>query len=583
MKEIRSYGQLTNNAETRKVEGYASLFNSRSVDLGGFTEEIAIGAFDNVIEKSTVLALMNHNEDRGILAKSVKGKGSLKLDVDERGLHFEFEAPNTPLGDELLEMIKRSDINTCSFAFKVESDSWTKNEDGTYLRTINKIGKLFDISPVYAAAYPETSIEMAKRSLDAFKAEEEKRAEEEKEEEKEEDVKEEKDEVKADDEKKEDVEKDDEVKADDEKNEDSSQDDEKKEDVEEKEEEEEEEKEEDSSREDKHDKRNCINTMEKFSLVKTIRSIVNNQAIEDVNQAILDLGKDEMRKSGLFYSGQIQLPFETRSTPDAVQATVTGAGQEIVETEKLNILEPLKNRLVFTELGANYMTGLVGNISIPTYTGSTAGWAGEIDDAPNGAGNFGTVEYSPKRITAYIDISKQFINQDSVGAEALLRKDIVDAVAQVLESTVLGDAEGSTTKPAGIFNGATAEDITFANLVAAEEKLEEANIPGEYKFVVSPAIKAVMKQTTIGGTKSDLRMLLEDGEANGHPVVSTGNSKGIALANWADLLICQFGALDVTVDPYTVATKGCVRLVVNAYFDAKFRRSNSVVANIKTA
>lgn len=612
-KEIRSYGQLTNtnNVESRKVEGYAALFNSRSVDFGGWTEEIAPGAFDGVIERSTVLALMDHNVDRGILARSVNGEGSLKLSVDERGLCFEFEAPNTPLGDELLEMIKRSDITTCSFAFTVDSDSWYNSEDGTCLRTINKIDRLYDVSPVYSAAYPETSIAVAQRSFEAFKAELEKRAEEEADKDKGKDkdddektpdegkdttVAEDKEDdnnsdgEKADEKKETDDNKseDDEVKEEDEekKSDDNKSDDkkdEKSEDEDEKDDINKEDKEDSSEEEkqDKQDKRNRINTMEKFSLIKTIRSIVNNQAIDEVNQAVLELGKEEMRKSGLSYSGQIQLPFETRA--DVAQATVTGAGEEIVATEKLNILEPLKNRLVFTELGANYMTGLVGNISIPTYTGSTAGWAGEIDEAANGLGQFGSVEYSPKRITAYIDISKQFINQDSVGAEALLRQDIVDAVAQVLESTVLGDEAGSNTKPAGIFNGATAEDITYANLVAAEEKLEEANIPGEYKFVVSPAIKAAMKQTTVGGTKSDLRMLLENGEANGYGVVSTGNSKGIALANWSDLIICQFGSMDLVIDPYTVATKGCIRIVVNAYFDAKFRRPESVVANTKNA
>lgn len=82
------------------------------------------------------------------------------------------------------------------------------------------------------------------------------------------------------------------------------------------------------------------------------------------------------------------------------------------------------------------MTGLVGNVSIPTYDGSTVGWAGEVDAAADGAGTFGEVELSPKRLTAYVDISKQFLIQDSVSAEALLRKDIVDAISNKLEATI---------------------------------------------------------------------------------------------------------------------------------------------------
>ena len=577
-KEYRAFGNLSNSEDSRVVEGYASLFNSRSVDLGGFTEVISEGAFDNVIERSTVLALMNHDSQRGVLARSVKGKGSLELNVDEKGLHFRFEAPKTQLGDELLEMIRRSDIDSCSFAFNVEKDSWEKLEDGTYLRHIDQIGKLYDVSAVYAAAYPETSIAVAQRSLDAFKAEEEKRAEEEPKtedvenpkdtEEKEETNEGEKQEDNPDsnrvsDNGTENAQEQEQVETSTEERKESP----KTEDVEER----------NIINKEKENHNNITMKENKFSLLKTIRSIVNNQAIDEENLAVLEAGKSEMRKSGLSYSGQIQLPIEERAT---VQATVTTAGEEVVETEKLNILEPLKNKLVFTQLGANYLTGLVGNISIPSYSGSTAGWSGEIEAASDGAGTFDSIEYAPKRITAYIDISKQFINQDAVGAEALLRRDIVNAVAQVLEGTILGDAASTTKKPAGIFYNADEVDITYATLVDMEKTLEEANVNGDFKFVVSPEIKAQMKTNTVGGTKSDFRFILQDGEANGYPVISTGNAKGIALANWSDLLVCQFGALDITVDQFTQATKGCIRLVVNAYFDAKFRRAESVVAGV---
>lgn len=79
------------------------------------------------------------------------------------------------------------------------------------------------------------------------------------------------------------------------------------------------------------------------------------------------------------------------------------------------------------------MTGLVGNITIPVYNGGNVGWAGEIESASDGAGTFNEVTLEPKRITAYIDISKQFLIQDSVSAEALIRADIVRAISCKLE------------------------------------------------------------------------------------------------------------------------------------------------------
>lgn len=576
-KEIRNFGNISNGEESRNIEGYAALYSSRSVNLGGFTEEITPGAFEGVIEKSVTLALIDHNQSRGILAKNSKGKGSLTLEADEKGLHFRFSAPETELGNELIEYLKRGDITQCSFAFSVADEHWEKTGEDEYVRHIDKIDRLYDVSAVFNPAYPETSIAM--RSLEAFKSEIEKRAEEEQkteiehveipntEEKPNEDEgtnkEDNSDSNRTSDTDTENAQEQEQVENPTEERKESP----KTEDVEER----------NIINKEKENHNNITMKENKFSLLKTIRSIVNNQPIDDENLAVLEVGKSEMRKSGLSYSGQIQLPIEERAE---IQATVTTAGEEVVETEKLNILEPLKNKLVFTQLGANYLTGLVGNISIPSYSGSTAGWSGEIESAQDGAGTFDSIEYAPKRITAYIDISKQFINQDSVGAEALIRRDIIDAVAQVLEGTILGDADATTKKPAGIFYGADKVEITYPTLVDMEKTLEEANVSGDFKYVVSPEIKAQMKTNTVGGTKSDFRFLLQGGEANGYPVVSTGNAKGIALANWSDLLVCQFGALDLTIDPFTQAAKGCIRLVVNAYFDAKFRRAESVVAGV---
>ena len=62
----------------------------------------------------------------------------------------------------------RGDISTSSFAFTIESDNWTKKEDGSYLRTITKFKELYDVSPVYQEAYPETSV--ALRKIEQMKA-----------------------------------------------------------------------------------------------------------------------------------------------------------------------------------------------------------------------------------------------------------------------------------------------------------------------------------------------------------------------------------------------------------------------------
>ena len=545
--EIRSFNiELRDEPESRHIEGYGSVFNERSLDLGGFVEMIAPGAFDGVIERSDVKCYLDHNPEKGILARSRNGKGSLSLVVDEKGLQYSFDAPKTNLGDEVVEGLKRGDYSQSSFAFTVDDEVWTKEADGTYLRTITKIGGLYDVSIVANPAYEGTSV--ALRSLDAFKAQEEIPVEVRKEEPKTEEPKVEETPVEETPVEETPVE-------------------ENKPEVQE-------------ETEPKENRNNINNTknihMSNFSLIKAINDVVNNRNINEDALNVIEMGATEMRKSGLSYSGQIQLPVEERG--DAVAATVATDGKEIVATDKLNILGPLMDKSILAEAGATFLTGLVGNISIPNYTGSTCGWKGELEAADNGKGTFGSVELSPKRLTAYIDISKQFLTQDSVGAEEMLRADIVNSLVAKLEQTIFGDAAGDNTKPAGIFNGAEVVAPSYQGVCEAEAAVTDYS--GEKRFVMSPTAKSAFKQATISGTKSDLRLLLEDGEVDGYPVSDSSNvvAGGYAFGDFGELVVAQWGGIDIVVDPYTLATKNAIRLVINAYFDAKVRRNGAIKA-----
>lgn len=320
-------------------------------------------------------------------------------------------------------------------------------------------------------------------------------------------------------------------------------------------------------------------TMEKFSLLKAINDVANNRQLDERAQEVVNAGIAEMRKAGQNYSGQIVLPIEERSD---IQATVATAGQENVAEDKLGILEPLRANLVLAQAGASYMTGLVGNVSIPAYSGSNVLWADENGDAADGAGTFSEVNLEPKRLTAYIDVSKQFLIQDSNSAEEMLKRDIVAAISNKLESTILGNAAGSTNKPAGMLNGVETDStaITYGDIVDMESTLEGNNVKGDIKFIVSPSAKATLKKTKLD--EGSGKFVMEDGEVNGYPVLCTSAvaGKGVIYGNFADLVIGQWGGIDLTVDPYTQAAKGKVRLVINAYFDAKPRRTEAFVKKV---
>jgi HK97 family phage prohead protease len=161
------------------VRGYAAKFDSRSENLGSadhqFYEVLDRGAFDDVL-KDDVRALFNH-ESSAILARSKNGEGTLKIGTDDVGLWYEFIPPDTQVGRDLVTSLQRGDVDQSSFSFTVspEGQRWEekRNGDGPMVatRTITKVSRLYDVSPVTYPAYPDATV--ALRSLEKFRMEQE--------------------------------------------------------------------------------------------------------------------------------------------------------------------------------------------------------------------------------------------------------------------------------------------------------------------------------------------------------------------------------------------------------------------------
>lgn len=319
---------------------------------------------------------------------------------------------------------------------------------------------------------------------------------------------------------------------------------------------------------------NTSKTMNKeFRLIKAINDIANNRNLDNVSSAVVAAGAEEMRKAGLSFGGQIQLPVEKR---DAV--TVASEGEDVVVTDFTNILEQLRAKNVLVAAGARYLTGLVGDVQVPIMGASNVTWEGETAAAKDGAPTFDHLKLQPKRLTAYVDVSKQFLVQDSLDAEALIRQDIVNAVNSKLEATILGSASGSTTQPQGIFYSTSAltSISTFADVCNLEAAVEDANVLGECKYVMSNKAKAALRNMA-KSTKST-QLVMENGTIDGTPVLNTSHveAKNVAYGDFSNLAIGQWGGIDLTVDPFTQASNGKVRLVINAFFDAKVLRPEAI-------
>ena len=581
-REIRSIARaFTTNGRT--VSGYAIRFNEDSAFMG-FTERINPSALPaSMLENADIFAYFNHDWSK-VLART---PNSLKLDLRDDGLYYEFEAPNTQDGNDLLEHIKRGEMYGTSFAFSLPEDGsgevWTKQEDGTYMREIIMFDALYEISPVYTPAYPTTSVsarclehvrkleeqnmkEDEKDEMEAGKTadpNESKEQEKQKEQDKPvESVESESCESKPD-ESKSCGDKPDETKSCGDKPDESKSCDNEMDDPDEMDEPCE------GPQCDKDDdyKENISNRnkmKKQFSLLKAINDIANNRSLDAVSQAVINAGADEMRSAGQSFSGQIQLPVESRAA-----VTVTNEHDDVIEVQFADLLTPLRAKNVLVAAGAKYMSGLIGDVQVPIMGAGNVTWEGEVASAKEAGYTFTSKKLQPKRLTAYVDISKQFLVQDSIGAEQAIRADIVAAINSKLESTILGSAQGSTTTPAGIFYGQTPKKITtFKDICDLEASIEDANVIGECKYVMSNKAKAALRN--MPKSSKSTQLVMENGEVDGTPVLNTSNveAQNIAYGDWNNLAIGQWGSIDLVVDPYTLAKDGQVRIVINAFFDA---------------
>lgn len=299
-----------------------------------------------------------------------------------------------------------------------------------------------------------------------------------------------------------------------------------------------------------------------------------------------NIEKDKMEKKNFSIVKEIRESMKT-GKPIEFRAgepnySVTTNGEDVVATEIYDILEPLRANLVLTKAGAHYMSGLVGDVQVPIMSATNVAWAGEVAEATDGSGSFTNITLAPKRLTAKVPISLQMLAQTSQDVEGIIMNDLMKAVSDKIEATVLGYAAGSTTQPAGMFYGATLTDITtYADLCDFEADVEENNVYGSMHYILTPKAKAYLRGL-IKGT-ANVGMVYEAGEVDGTPtdvttnlVAASGNKMGVLFGDFSNLYIGTWGdvRIDVVQDSYTLS-RGQIMLIVNFFVDAKVARNEA--------
>nr|ADD23352.1 prohead protease [Bacillus phage apl1] len=185
MKEIRALPMTTEVREVNEDEGKRTIsgsikYNNESAEMRDwwgdtFVEEIAEGAFDESLKVRDVVGLWSH--DTSQVLGNTKSK-TLRIENDKKELRFELDIPNTTVGNDAWELIKRGDVDGVSFGMKVTKDKWSseERENGKLYKRSILNAELYEISPVAFPAYPTNEVSV--RSLDDFKAGEKRVADE---------------------------------------------------------------------------------------------------------------------------------------------------------------------------------------------------------------------------------------------------------------------------------------------------------------------------------------------------------------------------------------------------------------------
>jgi HK97 family phage major capsid protein len=347
----------------------------------------------------------------------------------------------------------------------------------------------------------------------------------------------------------------------------------------------------------KQEKRNADTPegqIENYSLVKAVREMTTG-GLSGLEKEMHEETLNRSRAAGVAMSG-LGVPTEAFAKR-AINSTTTGT--DALHEPFGGFIEALRPRTRVLQLGATFMPGLSGDVRMAKQT--TAGgltWEGENDDAADSGAVLGGFTLSPHRGAAYTEVSKQFLNQTAFSAEQVLRDDLLQAVAIGIDAAAI-NGSGSSGQPEGILNftdlntvaiGTNGGAPTWAKVVELESAVDDQNAPdGMQAYLTTPIMRGKLK-TTSKDAGSGL-FIWGGNEVNGYTAAASTNVpstlvKGtssdchaiIYSSNWSQLMIGQWGGIDLVVDPYTQAKKAMVVMTVNVFVDVKARNEEAFAA-----
>lgn len=336
-----------------------------------------------------------------------------------------------------------------------------------------------------------------------------------------------------------------------------------------------------------------LQAAESFSLAKMLRQLANKEQLTGAEAEVAQEARKEMAQTGLELRG-VGLPVKFLQK----RAAIVAGSNTSIPTVGGGFIDDLREYTRVMQLGATMMTGLSGNVTMTKLGAGVATWEGETDaNAESGATLTGVV-MSPKRLSAKTYVSHQFLIQNPENVEQILRNDLLLALGEAVDKAAISGVSGGDN-PIGIINfsgagsvviGATGGAITRAKVLEMiSTQISNKALRDGVAFLTSGrtfmGMGSIAKDAGSGLFLNNISAGVGNiegfrAEFSNHVPInltkSTGtNLSALILGDFRQLMIGQWGVVDLVVDPYTVADEGQVKVVVNSFFDVKARHEKA--------
>jgi len=337
-----------------------------------------------------------------------------------------------------------------------------------------------------------------------------------------------------------------------------------------------------------------------YSFMKAVRGLVNGSGLQGLEREVSEqIAKNNGREARGFYAPDSFWGGKR----DLTVGTAT-AGGHLVGTDHLGdqFVDALRARLVFSELGSRFMTGLRGDVAIPKLaTGVSAGFVAENGATSEVNAVFSQITMSPKSLGAFSDVSRLLMIQSDPSVEQIVRDDLLNAIAQKIEDVAIEG--GGSNEPTGIIgtagigsvaigtNGGALTWDAITDLVK-EVEVDNAAINGNsLAYLTNPKVKSHMASTPkVASTDSVMLMDAPWNSLYGYDLAVTNNvpsdlTKGtlttasaMIYGDFSQLMMGFFSTPDILIDPYTAGSTGAVRIRVMQEMDLAVRHAQSFAA-----